>query len=713
MYNLEDNSHECKRFMDKGKQEDNILGMSSQYIRGVGPARQKLLSRLGIETVDDLIRHYPRGYFDRSGLVQIGSASPGDTVTVSGEILTTHSRRLGPGRSMFIVAVDDGTGSMQLVFFNQPYLEKYFRKGSMVVASGQVRLYREKRQIAAPEWEITGGGDDEDLLHAGRIVPVYPLTAGISQRMMRRIVKTTLDRAEGMIPENLPGKVISGMDLVGREEAVRRIHYPEDDAGLGEAVRRLKFEEVFFLHLLIRERGILIREGKRRPGIEPPHDLAHRFLENLPFRLTSAQKRVLKEIRVDVESEKGLSRLLQGDVGSGKTVVGLASLLLAVGAGHQSAMMAPTEILAQQHMMNIEKYLEGLDVTYALLIGSMRQSEKRDVQERLASGEIDLVVGTHALIQESISFRQLGLAVIDEQHRFGVRQRATLGTGDMLPHFLVMTATPIPRSLARTVYGDLDLSVIDELPFGRRSVKTEIVPSGDADDVYEAIRSEMMDGRQAFILYPLVEESEGLELKAATEEFESLSTGEFSGFPVGLLHGRMSFDEKMRAISLFRSGEILGLVTTTVIEVGVDMPNASVLLINHPERFGLAQLHQLRGRIGRGGSGGVCYLLVDEEITGRARERLELFAGTEDGFRVAEIDLEMRGPGEVWGTRQSGYPSFRLINPLSDKELVQRSWEESGDLLSADPGLEKPENRVVAEYFRRYYKGRMELADIG
>jgi len=375
--------------------------------------------------------------------------------------------------------------------------------------------------------------------------------------------------------------------------------------------------------------------------------------------------------------------------------------------------MAPTEILAQQHAMRMEEYLDGLGVTTALLLGSMRQAEKRDVHRRLASGELDLIVGTHALIQESISFRQLGLAVIDEQHRFGVRQRATLGSGDLLPHFLVMTATPIPRSLAQTVYGDLDLSVIDEMPFGGRDVRTEIVPAGEAESVYSSIRDGMRDGRQAFILYPLVEESEGLELKAATEEYERLSAEEFSGFPIGLLHGRMSFDEKMRAISMFRAGEILGLVTTTVIEVGVDIPNASFLLINHPERFGLAQLHQLRGRIGRGGSGGVCYLLSGEDASAASSKRLEMFASTTDGFRVAEIDLEMRGPGEIWGTRQSGYPSFRLINPISDSDLVQISWKESGDLLGGDSRLDRPENRVVAEYFRRYYRGRMELADIG
>jgi ATP-dependent DNA helicase RecG len=634
-------------------------------------------------------------------------------VTVSGEVLTAHKRKIGPRRSMFTAAIDDGTGALSLVFFNQPYLEKYFRKGSTVIASGQVRLYKEKKQMAAPEWEITGGGEEEQLLHAGRIVPVYPLTAGISQRMMRRIVRAALDRSEGMIPENLPSNLVSGMDLMGREEALRQIHYPDDEKSRLEAVRRLKLEEVFFLHLLIRERRVLVREGKRRPEIRAPHMLARRFLEGLPFKLTGAQKKVLKEIRGDVESEKGLSRLIQGDVGSGKTVVGLASMLLAAGAGHQAAMMTPTEILAQQHFMKIENYLSGMEVRCALLLGSMKPAEKRKIHEGLASGAIDLVVGTHALIQESISFRQLGLAVIDEQHRFGVRQRATLGSGDILPHFLVMTATPIPRSLAQTVYGDLDLSIIDELPFGEREVETELVGEEDAGQAFETVRNGMREGRQAFILYPLVEESDASELKAATQEFERLSREEFDGFALGLLHGRMSFEEKMKAISMFRSGEILGLVTTTVIEVGVDVPAASFLMVNHPERFGLAQLHQLRGRIGRGGSGGTCFLLAGGEVSGRSRERLEMFASTSDGFRIAEIDLEMRGPGEIWGTRQSGYPSFRLINPLSDNDLVQLSWEESGALLERDPQMKLPENRVVAQYFRRYYKGRMDLADIG
>ena len=692
---------------------EDPLRTSSQYVKGVGPARQKLLSRLGIETVDDLIMHFPRGYHDRSALMQIGAAAPGRTVTLRGEVVAVHARRLGPRRSMFTAALDDGTGAIQLVFFNQPYLERALRKGTRIVASGQVRLYRNERQIAAPEWETIGDDTEEDLLHAGRIVPVYPLTAGISQRMMRRIVRAALQRCAGRIPENLPRRLREQLELPARAEAIEQLHYPDDMTRREAALRRMKFEEVFFLHLLIHERRLKIRGGAPRPPVRSPHTLMQRFIAGLPFELTAAQRRVLAEIRRDVERGEGLSRLLQGDVGSGKTVVALAAMLLAVGAGHQAALMVPTEILAAQQAERIETLLGGLGVRSALLIGSMSAAQKRPIQAALARGETDIVVGTHTLIQEGIKFRQLGLAVIDEQHRFGVRQRAHLGRGGVVPHFLVMTATPIPRSLAQTVYGDLDLSVIDELPFGRRRVHTELVPASRTAEVYAAVRDMMRGGAQAFILYPLVEESERSDLRSATAEFERLTREVFPDLPIGLLHGRMSFEEKSRAIELFRGGKILGLVTTTVIEVGVDVPNAAVLLVNHPERFGLAQLHQLRGRVGRRGAPGYCYLLMDEGAGGACTERLELFASTEDGFRIAEIDLRLRGPGEIWGTRQSGYPAFRLVNPLGDHDLVQRSWDESGSLLKADPGLETPDNRLVGEYFRGYYSPRMRMADIG
>jgi ATP-dependent DNA helicase RecG len=700
-------------FMISDRHGEDVLRVSSQYVKGVGPSRQELLSKLGIETVLDLIGHFPRGYYDRSRLSRIGSVKPGDKVTVSGEVVAVSPRRLGPRRNMLTVAVDDGTGVIRMVFFNQPYLGKQFEKGARLIASGTIGLYRGVKQMSGPEFEIISGDLGEELMHTGRIVPIYPLTAGISQRMMRRIMKAALEKCGGRIPENLPRRIIESMSFPERADALRQLHYPDDMVRHHEALRRMKFEEVFFLHLLVQGRGMKLRSGSPRPAIPGPHDLVERFLSKIPFELTGAQKRAFAEIREDVESEKGLARLLQGDVGSGKTVVALASLLLAVGAGYQAALMVPTEILAQQHAQRIEDYLENLDVRCALLIGSMTKAEKRRIQEGLAGGEIDLVIGTHSLIQEGIRFKQLGLAVIDEQHRFGVRQRAVLGKSGILPHFLVMTATPIPRSLAQTVYGDLDLSLIDELPAGKRRVSTEIVRTSDFMMVYEEIRSRMGNGEQAFILYPLIEESDRSELKAATAEFERLGREVFPEFPIGLLHGRMSLEEKSRAIRMFRSGEILALVTTTVIEVGVDVPNASVLLINHPERFGLAQLHQLRGRVGRSGGEGICYLLVDDDISPSSEERLSYFASTDDGFRIAEMDLRMRGPGEIWGTRQSGYPAFRLINPLSDNDLVQRSWEESRRLLEEDPGLESEENRVAGDYFRDYYIQKMELAEIG
>ncbi len=698
--------------MDSRDRRGGPLQDSSQFIKGVGPARQVLLERLGIKTVEDLVSHFPRAYYDRRDLMPVGKLPFGAPTTFVATILAVSTRRARKGRHIFTVAVGDETGVVSLVFFNQPYLEKYFKQGERVVVSGEMALYRDQRQMISPEYEIIGGELSESLLHAGRIVPVYPLTAGISQRMMRKIVAAACEKYGGFVGENLSDALRAAFDVPPRAEAIRQIHYPDSYEALERARRRFKIEEVFFLHLLIKERRTSLTRRKRRPPVEAPHPLLDRFLGGLPFALTGAQRRVLDEIRGDVE-KGGLNRLLQGEVGSGKTVVALAATMLALGKGYQAALMAPTEILALQHHERARALCEGLDLRVELLIGSTPRADKQRIQEQVRSGGVDLVIGTHALIQESISFKQLGLAVIDEQHRFGVRQRAVFGQGDLVPHFLVMTATPIPRSLAQTVYGDLDLSIIDELPGGKRFVRTLIVPADGREGVYEEIRSAFRAGRQAFILYPLVQESEGSDFLAATEEFERLQREDFSEFPLGLLHGRMSFEEKGKAIALFRRGEILGLVTTTVIEVGVDIPNASILLVNNPERFGLAQLHQLRGRVGRGGNEGACFLQLSGEIGAAARERLAFFASHDDGFAVAEEDLRLRGPGEIWGHRQSGYPHFRLVNPLSDHDLVQLSWEESERLLERDPGLTRAENRELAAYFERSYKPRMELADIG
>ncbi len=693
--------------------DGELLSESSQFVKGVGPSRQVLLERLGIETVEGLLTHYPRDYYDRSELKGISSLESGDDSGFTGVVLAVSSRTLGPKRSLLNVVVGDETGNISLVFFNQPYLKSQFRQGLQIIASGTVQTYRGQRQVVGPEYEIISGELGEDLIHTGRIVPVYSLTSGISQRMIRRIIKAALEKSRGMVPENLPGSVISSMDFPGREEALRQIHYPDDWNSLDSAVRRLKFEEVFFLHLLVGRRRRLFSGNRQRPSISPPFALVDDFLGSLPFDLTGSQKRVLKEIERDMTGKRGLGRLLQGDVGSGKTIVAIAAMLIAVSNRYQAAMMVPTEILAYQHASRIKQYLGGSPVRAGLLIGSMKPSEKKEIQLGLADGSLDIVVGTQALIQERIMFKRLGLAIIDEQHRFGVKQRARLRSGETIPHFLVMTATPIPRSLAQTVYGDLDLSIIEELPFGDRRVSTEIVEYRDREKVFRRLRELFDSGRQAFILYPLVEESEKSDLKAAVDEYERLQKVEFSGYPIGLLHGRMSFEEKSKAISMFRDGKICGLVTTTVIEVGVDIPNASALVVNHPERFGLAQLHQLRGRVGRGGGVAECYLMPGEGAGNESKKRLAFFARNGDGFKVAEMDLRLRGPGEIWGLRQSGYPVFKLINPLIDKDIVDTSWRVSHELLEKDPKLEKIENRVVSKYFQGYCKPRMELADIG
>ena len=699
--------------MEKFSNKNEPLGMSSQFVKGVGPSRQILLERLGIHNVEDLLMHYPRGYYDRSNMTKICDIEANSEITFTGVVLVSSLRKLRGGRTILRAAVGDETGRINLVFFNQPFLKKQFRQGEKVIVSGMMNLYRGEKQITAPECEFYSDDFEREFIHTSRIVPVYPLTAGISQRMMRKIIKAALDKCKGGIEENMPVKLIDSMNFVGREKAFRDIHYPPTFNYLDEAVRRLKFEEVFFIHLLLKMRRKKIREMNLRPKISPPYNFLKKFIHSLPFELTDAQKKVLYEIREDLESGKGLGRLLQGDVGSGKTIVGLASMIMAVDNGYQAAMMVPTEILARQHFEKTKAYLKDLPINVQFLIGAVKKTTKKKIYSDLEQGNIDIIIGTQALIQEGISFKQLGLAVIDEQHRFGVKQRASLGKKDELPHFLVMTATPIPRSLAQIVYGDLKLSVIDKMPFGRRMVTTKIVKENDRNKCYSFARECFKKGMQAFIVSPLVEDSDKSDLKAAISEFEKLQKDVFPDFPLGLLHGRMSYEEKSKAVEMFAKGEISALVTTTVIEVGLDIPNASLLIINNPERYGLAQLHQLRGRIGRGGSSGVCYLIPGEDIDVSSLKRLTFFADTNDGFEVAEKDLQIRGPGEIWGLRQSGYPVFRLLNPISDNVIVTRSWEESDKLLEADPDLNEPGNRVVAKYFRLYYKPKMEIAEIG
>jgi ATP-dependent DNA helicase RecG len=688
------------------------LATECRYLKGVGPVRALRLAKLGIVTVEDLLTHYPRKYYDRRNFARIAELRPGEEACVSGQILSAAKKRIGPKRSMVTAAVGDDTGILQVVWFNQDYLMKQLKPGNSIVMSGELAYYRGQRQMVNPEFEVVGEDLDRDLLHAGRIVPVYPLTSGVSQRFLRGLIARTLEAAGSMVFENLPAEILEELELPPRYEAIRMMHFPEDHSRFEAALKRLKFEELFYLQLLfslVKRRPF--REGRLR--FETDFSLVDRYLSRLPFELTSAQKRVIDEIKRDLTKEGGMNRLLQGDVGSGKTVVAGAALLAAVEAGFQAALMVPSELLAVQHAKTLETFFQGLDVEVTLLVGSTSPADKKRIHSRIASGDEKIVVGTHALIQEGVEFKNLGVVVIDEQHRFGVRQRAALMGGVTKPHLLVMTATPIPRSLALTAYGDLDLSVIDELPPGRAEVRTHIVPWEKRDDMLDFVLRELEGGARAYFLYPLIEETEKQDLKDALSAYEELSGGAFRKVGVGLIHGRMPFDEKQRVMEDFTEGRRRLLVSTTVIEVGMHVPEATVMVIHHPERFGLSQLHQLRGRIGRGGRRGYCFLLVGEGTAPRSRSRLEILVRNSDGFRIAEEDLRLRGPGEFFGVRQHGLPGFKLANPALDREIVELAHGSVKRMLAEDPNLENPRNLMCRKYLQSYSSFEVSLIKAG
>jgi ATP-dependent DNA helicase RecG len=676
------------------------LSEECRYLKGVGPVRAERLRHLGIETIEDLVTHFPRTYYDRRSLSRIADLKPGEDVTFVGRILTVAARSGRRRRSVITAAVGDETAIVQVVWFNQPYLAKHLKPGSDVVVTGELSYFRGARQIVNPEFETLGDALDDELLHTGRIVPVYPLTRGISQRFLRELVARTLEGWTGAVYENLPCELVEREGLPSRLDALRGIHFPESGEDHDRAVIRLKLEELFFLQLVfsLQRLGRSGRRAKKKFSVE--FALEKRFLESLPFGLTGAQKKVLDDIHRDLSRDEGMHRLLQGDVGSGKTIVAGASMLAAVEAGMQAALMVPTEILASQHARTLSEYFSPLGVGVELLIGSLKPADKRRIREAIVRGQAPVVVGTHALIQEGVEFKDLGLVVIDEQHRFGVRQRAALLGKNGGPHMLVMTATPIPRTLALTAYADLDLSVIDELPPGRAEVKTRVVPPEKREAMYEFVRSEAAKGFQSYLLYPVIDETEKLDVEAAMSAYTEMSAGVFAGVPMGLLHGRMGYAEKEAVMSDFHAGRVKLLVTTTVVEVGVHVPQATIMVIHHPERFGLSQVHQLRGRVGRGGRAGHCFLLVGEGVSQSARERLDVLTRVTDGFRIAEEDLRIRGPGEFFGVRQHGVPGLRIANPLSDQKLVETTRRYVKDLLRIDPRLEGPDGAACRRYLR-------------
>jgi ATP-dependent DNA helicase RecG len=695
------------------------LDADARFLPGVGERRAATLARLGVHTVGDLLLHLPSRYEDRRQLTSVAALAPGvHTVRgrlVSAELTTTPRRRM----KIVEAAVADpagpaGAGGLGGVlvcrWFNQPYVLRQLEAGREYLFSGRVKFDRRGLGLVMENPEHEPWQDAEAALHTGRLVPVYPVTEGLSSRQLRRWVAEALTKAR--VEEPLPTALRDRLDLPERHAALRLVHRPERPEDVQAGTRRLAFEEFFFLQigLGLKRRGLARRRTRARvPNRAGP--LERRLLAALPYALTAAQKRVLGEIGADLARGEPMHRLLQGDVGCGKTVVALLGLLRAVDAGYQGAIMAPTEVLADQHHRRITELLNGLDVPVALLTGGRRG--RKATLAAIAAGETRIVVGTQALIQEKVAFHRLGLAVIDEQHRFGVRQRARLGEKGDAPHVLIMTATPIPRSLAMTVYGDLDVSVIDELPPGRRPVATRLFTEGRREAAYATVRREVKAGRRAFVVFPLVEESEKLDLAAATQARETLAEGPLKGLSLGLLHGRMAPDGKAAVMAAFARGDIQVLVATTVVEVGVDVAEATVMVVEHAERFGLSQLHQLRGRVGRGAHPGACLLIASGAVSREARARLKALVATNDGFRIAEADLEQRGPGELFGARQSGLPELKVANLIRDQALLATARQAARELLAADPDLKAPPHAALRATVAALWKRRLKWGAVG
>ncbi|HEX5138340.1 MAG TPA: ATP-dependent DNA helicase RecG [Planctomycetota bacterium] len=679
------------------------LAEDPRGLPGLGMARPSALRALGIVTVRDLLFHLPRRHEDRTTFRPLASLSEGEAAVVRGTVEAVRAVHLR-GRTSYVQAtVVDGSGFLDVRWWNMPWLAKKIPAGADIILSGRIR----KGRMTQPEHEVLRG---EDPLHAGRLVPIYPLSEGVTAPALRRAIHVALEEALGKVEDPLPEDLRAAKGLAPLAEALRDAHFPPSREALERAKDRLRYEELFLYEMAL---AIRYRRTRREPGIAHKwsRELDARIRARLPFELTAAQEHALEEILKDLRAPEPMQRLLQGDVGSGKTAVALYAALVSVANRKQVAFLAPTEVLARQHRATLDSYLEGSEVRLALLVGSTPPAERREVLARLAAGEIDLVVGTHALLEPDVLFEALGLVVVDEQHKFGVAQRATLIRKGTRPDVLVMTATPIPRTLALTAYGDLDVSVIDALPPGRVPPRTRIVTRGRAGLAYGKVRDEVSHGRQAFVVYPLVEESEEIDAHAAEEGCARLAKGPLEGLRLGLVTGRTVAAERDATMDAFRRGAIDVLVGTTVLEVGLDVANATVMVVENAERFGLSTLHQLRGRIGRGAAASFCFLVAAGRLSEEARARLAVLEATHDGFRIAEEDLRLRGPGEFFGTRQHGLPEFKVADLTRDHAVLEEARRDAFRILGKDPRLEK-EPLLRAE-LRRAFTGKFELFDVG
>lgn len=676
-----------------------------QYIKGVGPKKASLLKKLGIQTVKDAIYYLPSQYEDRRNKKQIFDIKPAEFVTVEGKIVQINEIKTKTNLSIIEAIISDGTGLLKAKWFNQLYIKRLLKEGQKIKLFGktQIDYWRNYIEIQNPEFEIS---EKSSTSLNQEILPVYRLTEGLSQKQMLSIMQSTLEFAIPFIDDYLPEKLIKKLSIPPLSHAIKYVHFPPAEMDikiLNEKYspfhKRIIFDELFFLQL-----GVLLLKQNRlaEKGISfnPDGRLLNKFMEKLPFKLTRAQQKVIEEILEDMKKPVPMNRLLQGDVGSGKTVVALTAMLAAVECGYQSALMAPTEILAEQHYLNISSLLKGLPVNVIIVT-----STHNKYSSLVSSGSAEIVVGTHALVEEHVHFKNLGLVVIDEQHRFGVIQRATLKNKGLNPDTLVMTATPIPRTMALTVYGDLDYSLLDELPAGRKPVLTEIIPPDNKKIVYKMIDEEVKSGGQVYVVYPLIQESEAMDLKSATRGYEALKKL-FPQYKVGVVHGKMSSKLREDTMKEFRKGSIKILVATTVIEVGVDVPNATLMIITHAERFGLSQLHQLRGRVGRGERVSKC-ILIPYKLTEEAKLRLKAIVNYSDGFKIAEEDMKIRGPGELFGVKQSGMPDLKIADLIRDQSIVEIARKEAEILLNEDRNLKLyPKIRVSLEDF---WRGKTEI----
>ncbi|MFH2069848.1 MAG: ATP-dependent DNA helicase RecG [Elusimicrobiota bacterium] len=699
------------------------LSGSVQYLKGVGPARANGLSKLGILTIRDLLYYFPKRYEDRRLYKKILELKDGEIATVSGKIELTDVVAMHPKLAVFKAAVSDGSGIIFAMFYKRPsYRYDVFNKlktvlvpGTRIILHGRVEIFHNTRQIRTEEYEVLAG-DETDRLHTGRIVPVYPGAEGVPCRFLRSIIKQAVERFSKYVPEIVPPGYEKTVDETPVKYAMEQIHFPDEFDKIERARKRLAFDEFLILELAMLLSKRQHSEKRKNRDIRILKNLLTPFRQRLGFDFTRPQKKVINEIFMDMTSAKPMNRLLMGDVGSGKTVVALSAVLLAIENGYQAAMMAPTEILAEQHYYTTKNFLNDLSVRTALLTGSTPQSKKRDIVRSLAEGGIDLLIGTHALIESRVRFGKLALVVIDEQHKFGVMQRHKLHRKGALteeaspPDVLIMTATPIPRTLALTIYGDLDVSVIDELPSGRLPVTTM---HADEPFAWDFIAKKIREGRQAYIVFPLVEESDKIELKAAVQEARRLSMDVFPEFRVGLLHGQMKGADKEKAMLDFRDRKYDILIATTVIEIGIDIPDATVIVIEHADRFGLSTLHQLRGRVGRKSGVESYCLLLGEPKTDEAKKRMNTLISTTDGFVIAEKDLEIRGPGEFFGVQQHGALPLKIGDIFRDIGIINRTRKLAGEILSNDPALAGRKHLNMKEELIRNYAGRFFLPQTG